>query len=108
ALQADGTPLHAAERYTPDRQDRLAQRRSGQRRLGPGAGGPGAVCGHGRELREYCFDEGGDVGESIPRGRERRGEYEGRAHMLRIRWLLGTAADIARWPPARHSLLSSK
>ena len=32
---SDGTPLHAAE--APDRQDRLAQRRSSQRRLWPGA-----------------------------------------------------------------------
>src|SRR3954463_14770882 len=39
--------LHATERYAPDRQDRLAQRRSGQRRLRPGAGPPGAVCRHG-------------------------------------------------------------
>jgi hypothetical protein len=43
----DGAPLHAAEPDAPDRQDRLAQRRSGQRRLRPGAGRPGAVCRHG-------------------------------------------------------------
>ena len=78
--------LHAAERYAPDRHDRLAQRRSGQRRLRPGATPPGAVCRHGREFRQHRVDEGLDVTEGIPRSRRTLGGSEGGAHM-RL-WLL--------------------
>src|SRR3954466_10795060 len=105
---ANGAPLHAAERHAPDRQDRLAQRRSGQRRLRPGAGPPGAICRHGRQFRQHRVDEGVDVTESIPRGRRGLGGVEGGAHILRIRWLLTIAADIAHRPPARQPPFSLK
>ena len=42
AQLANGAPLHAAKADTPNRHDRLAQRRSGQRRLRPATCRPGA------------------------------------------------------------------
>jgi hypothetical protein len=36
------------------------------------------------------------------------GGVEGGTHMLRIRWLLAMAADIAHRPPARQSSFASK
>src|SRR3954468_19577428 len=105
---ADGPPLQAAKADTPDRHDRLAQRRSGQRRLGPGTGRPGAIRRHGRKFRQHRVDEGVDVGKSIPRGRRSLGGGEGGAHMRLVRWLLRLAADIAYRPPARQPSFTSK
>jgi hypothetical protein len=108
AQLANGTPLHAAKAYTPDRHDGFAQCRSDQRRLRPGAGRPGAIHRHGCEFSQHRVDEGIDIGKCIPQGRRRLGGGEGGTRMLLIQWLLAMAADILCRPPARQPSFSSK
>ncbi len=105
---ADGAPLHAAEAETPDRHDRLAQRRPGQRRLRPGPCRLRAVRLHRREFRQNLIHEGIDVTESIPGRRRSLGGSDGGTHILLARRLLTTAADIAHRPPARQPSFTSK
>jgi hypothetical protein len=103
---ANRTPLQAAKADAPDRHDRLAQRRSTQRRLRP------APCWlrarHRRKFHQHCVDKSVHVCEGVPGSQRSLGRVEGGAHMLLVRWLLATAADIAHRPPARQSSFTSK
>src|SRR3954452_23666968 len=66
AQLADRPPLHAAKADTPDRHDRLAQRRSGQRWLGSRPHRPAAVLGHSLKFRQHLVDEGINISKRIP------------------------------------------
>src|SRR4051812_35194719 len=98
AQLADRPPLYAAKADTPERHDRLAQRRSGQRWLGSRSHRPAAVLGHSLKFRQHLVDEGINIGKRIPWAWRGLGRTDGSSHSRASMLVLTTISSDRRLP----------